>query len=93
MPDGPVKLTVHVRSATARQRTTFAFYSPTGLSEPLMLSRSTAESGETDFIVTLNPSDFPQSRLKAEVIAPTDPLPSRRRKPRPRRTRLVIRKK
>src|ERR687883_584162 len=29
-PDGPVKLTVHVRSATARQRITFAFISPSG---------------------------------------------------------------
>ncbi len=27
-PDGPVKLTVQVRSATASQRITFAFYSP-----------------------------------------------------------------
>jgi predicted nucleic acid-binding protein len=52
-----------------------------------------AESGDADFIVTLNPSDFPQSRLKAEVIAPTDPLPRRGRKPRPRRKRLVIHKK
>jgi hypothetical protein len=29
MPDGPVKLTVHVRRATAGQRIIFAFYSPT----------------------------------------------------------------
>jgi hypothetical protein len=27
-PDGPVKLTVHVRRATAGQRTTFALFSP-----------------------------------------------------------------
>ena len=52
-----------------------------------------AESAGADFIVTLNPGDFPQSRLKTQVIAPTDPLPPRGRKPRPRRTRLVIRKK
>ena len=52
-----------------------------------------AESADADFIVTLNPSDFPQSRLKAKVIAPTDPLPPRGRKVRPRRKRLVIRKK
>jgi predicted nucleic acid-binding protein len=52
-----------------------------------------AESADADFIVTLNPSDFPQSRLKAKVIAPTDPLPPRGRKLRPRRKRLVIRKK
>jgi predicted nucleic acid-binding protein len=52
-----------------------------------------AESADADFIVTLNPSDFPQSRLKAKVISPGDPLPPRRRKVRPRRSRLVIRKK
>jgi hypothetical protein len=27
-----------------------------------------AESADADFIVTLNPSDFPQGRLKAKVI-------------------------
>jgi predicted nucleic acid-binding protein len=52
-----------------------------------------AESANADFIVTLNPNDFPQNKLKAKVISPTDPLPPRRRKPRRRRKRLVIRKK
>lgn len=52
-----------------------------------------AESADADFIVTLNPSDFPQSRLKAKVISPGHPLPARRRKAPPRRKRLVIRKK
>ena len=52
-----------------------------------------AESADADFIVTLNPSDFPQSRLSAKVISPTDPLPPRRQKARPRRKRIVIRKK
>ena len=52
-----------------------------------------AESAEADFIVTLNPSDFPQNRLKAKVISPSDRLPSRRRKPRLRRKRIVIRKR
>jgi predicted nucleic acid-binding protein len=52
-----------------------------------------AESADTDFIVTLNPSDFPQNRLKAKVISLSDPLPPRRRKAPPRRRRLVIRKK
>jgi predicted nucleic acid-binding protein len=52
-----------------------------------------AESGNADFLVTLNPGDFPQSRLTAKVIAPTDPLPTRARKPRPRRKYLRIRKK
>jgi predicted nucleic acid-binding protein len=35
-----------------------------------------AEHGRADFIVTLNPKDFPQSKLKAKVIAPGDALPS-----------------
>jgi len=26
-----------------------------------------AESGEADFVITLNPEDFPQERLKAKV--------------------------
>ena len=52
-----------------------------------------SESGDADFIVTLNPDDFPQDRLKAKVITPTDSLPTRARKPRPRRRHLVIRKK
>jgi predicted nucleic acid-binding protein len=52
-----------------------------------------AESGSADFIVTLNPGDFPQHRLKAKVVAPTDPLPPRARKPPPRRKRLAVRKK
>ena len=34
-----------------------------------------AESAHAEFIVTLNPSDFPQDRLSAKVIAPTNPLP------------------
>lgn len=34
-----------------------------------------AEHGSAEFIVTLNPSDFPQDRLTARVIAPGDPLP------------------
>jgi uncharacterized protein len=29
-----------------------------------------SEEGKADFIVTLNPKDFPQSRLKATVISP-----------------------
>lgn len=35
-----------------------------------------AEHGHADFIVTLNPRDFPQSRLKAKIIAPGAVLPS-----------------
>ena len=52
-----------------------------------------AESADADFIVTLNPRDFPQRRLKAMVISPSDTLPPRRRQSRPRRKRLFIRKK
>jgi predicted nucleic acid-binding protein len=29
-----------------------------------------AESGRAEFIVTLNPRDFPEDRLRAKVIAP-----------------------
>ena len=36
-----------------------------------------AEEGSADFIFTLNPKDFPQSRLKAKVIQP-DPIQGRR---------------
>jgi predicted nucleic acid-binding protein len=46
-----------------------------------------AESGHADFLVTLNPRHFPQEKLRAKVIAPTDPLPTRvsrrRRRPKP----------
>ena len=37
-----------------------------------------AEYGGADFIVTLNPKDFPQASLRAKVIGPDDPLPCRR---------------
>ena len=33
-----------------------------------------AEEGGADFIVTLNPRDFPQRKLKARVIVSGDPL-------------------
>lgn len=39
-----------------------------------------AEHGRADFIATLNKKDFPQHRLSAKVIAPGQPLPTRRRK-------------
>jgi hypothetical protein len=42
--------------------------------------------------VTLNPDDFPQTKLKAKVIAPGDPLPPRA-PPAASRKRLVIHKK
>jgi predicted nucleic acid-binding protein len=31
-----------------------------------------AESGNADFIVTLNPKDFPEKRLKSKVILPSE---------------------
>jgi predicted nucleic acid-binding protein len=39
-----------------------------------------AEDGVAAFIVTLNRKDFPQKRLLAKVISPSDPLPTRRRR-------------
>lgn len=38
-----------------------------------------AEEGGADFLVTLNPKDFPQAALSARVLAPGAPLPSGRR--------------
>jgi predicted nucleic acid-binding protein len=35
-----------------------------------------AEVGKADFIVTLNPVDFPQLRLRAHVILPGEPVPT-----------------
>ncbi len=35
-----------------------------------------AEVGKADFIVTLNPDDFPQLRLRAHVIHPSEPIPT-----------------
>ena len=41
-----------------------------------------AEQGRAAFIATLNPKDFPQSNLRAKVIAPGDPIPTTRRRDR-----------
>ena len=43
-----------------------------------------AESGQADFIVTLNPKDFPQQLLSAHVIRPGEAIPTTARQ-RPRR--------
>jgi hypothetical protein len=40
-----------------------------------------AEVGRADFIVTLNPKDFPQPLLSAHVIKPGEDVPTARRKP------------
>ena len=37
-----------------------------------------AEHGRADFVATLNRKDFPQRRLRAKVITPEQPLPTRR---------------
>ena len=52
-----------------------------------------AESGHADFLVTLNKKHFPQDRLSARVIAPTDRLPRQRAVRRRRATRLVAQSK
>jgi predicted nucleic acid-binding protein len=44
-----------------------------------------AEQGDADFIVTLNPKDFPQALLSAHVIGPEDPIPTTGRKKKPRK--------
>ena len=31
-----------------------------------------AESGKADFVITLNPKDFPQARLKTRVLLPSE---------------------
>ena len=48
---------------------------PKGLrsGSPLMVARIRALCA---FIVTLNPKDFPQERIRAKVIAPGTPVPS-----------------
>lgn len=33
-----------------------------------------AESGKADFVMTLNPKDFPQEHLKSKVVLPRKPL-------------------
>lgn len=37
---------------------------------------SCAEEGDADFLVTLNPKDFPQLALCAKVIGPAEPIPT-----------------
>lgn len=41
-----------------------------------------SEQGGADFLVTLNPRDFPQGLLAAHVIAPGERIPTTRRKNR-----------
>ena len=39
-----------------------------------------AEKGNADFLVTLNPKDFPQSSLRAKVISPAEAIPTTAKK-------------
>jgi hypothetical protein len=39
-----------------------------------------AETGRADFVVTLNPKDFPQSSLAADVIKPGEDIPTTARR-------------
>jgi predicted nucleic acid-binding protein len=39
-----------------------------------------AETGQADFIVTLNPKDFPQQLLSAHVIGPDEDIPTTARR-------------
>jgi len=45
-----------------------------------------AEAGRADFIVTLNPKDFPQQLMSAHVITPGQRVPTTRRRKQPRRS-------
>ena len=45
-----------------------------------------AETGRADFVVTLNPKDFPQAHLSAHVIQPGDPNPTTARRKQPRQS-------
>jgi len=45
-----------------------------------------AETGRADFIVTLNPRDFPQSPLSAHVTKPGASIPTTARRKQPRRS-------
>ena len=44
-----------------------------------------AEIGHADFIVTLNPKDFPQALLSTHVIRPGERMPTTARRKQPRR--------
>jgi len=45
-----------------------------------------AETGRADFIVTLNPKDFPQQLLSAHVIGPSETVPTTARRKSRRRS-------
>jgi hypothetical protein len=54
-----------------------ASISPDPTDDPFCLC---SEQGVADFVVTLNPRDFPQRLLAAHVIAPGERIPTTRRR-------------
>lgn len=58
-------------------RSSGASISPDPGDDPFCLC---SEQGAADFLVTLNPRDFPQTLLTAHVIAPGERIPTTRRK-------------
>jgi predicted nucleic acid-binding protein len=63
---GSVINLIRERAEQVRVHASFEI-SPDPKDDPLCLC---SEEGNADFIVTLNPDDFPQERLRARVIAP-----------------------
>jgi predicted nucleic acid-binding protein len=45
-----------------------------------------SEAGRADFVVTLNPRDFPQTLLAAHIIRPGERIPTTARRKQPRRS-------
>lgn len=65
---GQVVNLIRERAEGVKVRSTIEI-SPDPKDDPFCLC---AEQGKADFILTLNPSDFPQLRLKATVLTPPD---------------------
>src|SRR5438128_460055 len=63
---GAVINLIHERAETVNVHASFEI-SPDPKDDPFCLC---SEEGNADFIVTLNPKDFPQERLRAKVISP-----------------------
>jgi uncharacterized protein len=61
---------IRERSEEVKVRSSLAI-SPDPNDDPFCLC---AEDGKANFLVTLNPNDFPQERLKAKVLSPIDLL-------------------
>ena len=63
-----------------------ASISPDPSDDPFCLC---SEQGAADFLVTLNPRDFPQRLLAAHVISPGEKIPTTRRKKASLHTALI----